>query len=64
MCIYTNTYSSQYSDDGRAKGIKRNGTALIAEYQVNLSAYHFRQKRHMSVSLGLVFPNSNSYISS
>jgi len=36
--IHTNTYSSQYNDDGRAKGIKRTGTEVTAECQVNLSA--------------------------
>jgi hypothetical protein len=36
----THTYSSQYSEAGRAKGMK-SGTAVPAACQAYLSAYHF-----------------------
>ena len=39
MCIYT--CSSQYRDDGRAKEMKKIGTAVNAACQGNLFACHF-----------------------
>jgi hypothetical protein len=58
ICIYiythTHTHSLQYRDAGRAKEIKRNGTAVNAACQGNLSACHFGHSCQRFVNPGLL----------